>query len=86
MKWRGAIVVLGVFTLISACADSSEIGTGGEAMESGWDPQFTEDWGPKVGTKLPDLHARDTSGKVTGLKDLVGEKGVLLFFVRSTNW
>lgn len=87
MKWfYSAVLLLGLFVASTACAERSGDGSSGETMTSGWDPQFTRDWGPKVGEKLPELHVSRANGSDETLTDLAGEKGLLLFFVRSTNW
>lgn len=44
-------------------------------------------FGPAVGSKAPDLGARpDQSGKPRRLKELSGQKGVVLMFYRSAGW
>lgn len=52
---------------------------------------FSEDyqdtWGPDIGSMLPDLTVKDTDGKDRSIDDLRGEsKGLLIFFVRTSNW
>ena len=48
---------------------------------------FAEDLGPAVGTKAPDIGTRlDQSGKPHELSDLMGRKGLVLFFYRSADW
>jgi len=43
--------------------------------------------GPAVGTRFPDsLNAQDQNGKNRSLPELLGEKGVLIAFVRSADW
>ncbi|MDX2221517.1 MAG: peroxiredoxin family protein, partial [Rhodospirillaceae bacterium] len=45
------------------------------------------DIGPAVGTNIPDgFVARDATGAPVGLADIVGDKGVVLAFVRSASW
>ena len=51
-----------------------------------WDPEYTKNWAPSIGALLPALSVRDTSGETLEFDDLTGEKGLLIFFVRSTNW
>ena len=45
-----------------------------------------DDWGPAVGTPIPRLEAYDQSGALRRLGDLTGERGLLLFMNRSTDW
>lgn len=47
---------------------------------------YAEEWGPKVGTPLPALHAPDQTGTARSLADLYGENGVLILFNRSADW
>jgi peroxiredoxin Q/BCP len=43
--------------------------------------------GPKIGSPIPhDLKASDASGAARAFDDLVGPKGMALFFVRSVDW
>ena len=51
-----------------------------------WNPEFTKDWAPAIGSSLPPLSVKETSGLTPVFDDLTGEKGLLIFFVRSTNW
>lgn len=47
---------------------------------------YQDDWGPPVGAVLPALAAEDQSGVERRVADLAGEKGLLVFFVRSADW
>ncbi len=47
---------------------------------------YQDDWGPPAGAVLPALAAEDQSGVVRRVADLAGEKGLLIFFVRSADW
>lgn len=48
---------------------------------------FQDEWGPEVGSELPELTVKDTEGKDRTLEDLTGDnKGIVLFFVRTSNW
>jgi hypothetical protein len=40
----------------------------------------------KVGEKIPDFHAADQYGKDRRFSDLVGPKGLVLFFYKSADW
>ena len=49
--------------------------------------EFEENWGPDVGSDFPELAVKDTEGKDRSVDDLRGEnKGLLIFFVRTSNW
>lgn len=49
--------------------------------------QATEDFGPAVGAKVPDIGTPlDQKDKPRSLQSLMGEKGVVLFFYRSAAW
>ena len=46
-----------------------------------------QDLGPAVGTKAPDIGAPlDQNSKPRPLESLMGDKGLVLFFFRSTVW
>lgn len=48
---------------------------------------FQDEWGPEVGSDLPELTVKDTEGNDRTLEDLTGDnKGIVLFFVRTSNW
>ena len=48
---------------------------------------WEDNWGPEVGSELPEVSVDDTDGNEKSLKDLTGDsKGLLLFFVRTSNW
>ena len=72
MKIKIGLVAIGLLMLVGISTSGSE---------------FEENWGPEVGTSLPELAVKDTSGKDRDVKDLTGEKkGLVLFFVRTSNW
>jgi hypothetical protein len=48
---------------------------------------MAQDLGPAVGTKAPDIGAPlDQASKPRPLDSLMGDKGLVLFFFRSTVW
>ena len=47
---------------------------------------FSDDWGPAVGSMLPTLEATDHAGVSRNLENLAGEQGLLLFLNRSADW
>ena len=51
-----------------------------------WASEYSESWGPAVGSVLPVLEAPDQTGTVRTLADLTGEQGLLLFLNRSADW
>ena len=51
-----------------------------------WAEEFSDAWGPEVGSTLPVLEAPDQTGEVRTLADLAGEQGLLLFLNRSADW
>lgn len=49
--------------------------------------EYQDTWGPDIGSELPDLVVKDTQGNDRTVEDLRGEsKGLLIFFVRTSNW
>ncbi len=51
-----------------------------------WDSEYTEQWAPAIGSSLPLLSVQDTDGESKVFADLTGDQGLLIFFVRSTDW
>ena len=47
---------------------------------------YQDDWGPAVGTPMLAIEAADQTGAVRDLASLKGERGLLLFMVRSADW
>ena len=47
---------------------------------------YSDGWGPAVGSALPVLEAPDHTGQLRTLDDLVGEQGLMLFLSRSADW
>jgi len=46
-----------------------------------------QELGPRIGAKIPDMGTpSDQTGKQRSLSSLMGEKGLVLFFVRSADW
>lgn len=49
--------------------------------------EYQDNWGPAVGSELPDLAVKDTKGTDRTVDDLRGEsKGLLIFFARTSDW
>lgn len=68
---RGTLLVAAVAMLCGALSHADE---------------YSDGWGPQVGSQLPILNAQDQSGTPRTLQDLTGRKGLLLFVNRSTDW
>ena len=49
-------------------------------------PAYQDDWGPPVGEPLAAFDVPDQTGARRDLAGLAGERGVLVFFVRSADW
>lgn len=47
---------------------------------------YSDSWGPALGSTLPVLSAPDQTGAIRTLDDLAGEQGLLLFLNRSADW
>ncbi len=44
------------------------------------------EYGPPVGSQMPDFALADQNGKVQTLKGLLGPKGAVVLFFRSADW
>ena len=58
---------------------------------AGWIPatladDYSNGWSLPVGAPAPAIAATDQSGAVRSLDSLAGERGLLLFLVRSADW
>jgi hypothetical protein len=42
--------------------------------------------GPQVGERLPDFSLTDQSGRTRTLQSLMGQRGLMLVFIRSADW
>ena len=69
-------VIVGVLSLGGLLLGS------GSALAS----EYSESWGPAVGSTPPLLEAPDQTGAMRSLQDLAGEQGLLLFLNRSADW
>ena len=56
------------------------------STSAAWASEYSEGWGPAVGSQLPVLEAPDQTGTIRTLDDLSGEQGLLLFLNRSADW
>ena len=68
-------------TLLSVTGLSALLASGGA-----WASEYSESWGPALGSALPVLNAPDQTGAIRTLDDLAGEQGLLLFLNRSADW
>ena len=44
------------------------------------------DYGPVVGSRMPDFALRDQNGETRTLKNVLGPKGAAILFFRSADW
>jgi hypothetical protein len=56
------------------------------AVPAAWADDYTQEWGPQVGTAMPAIAAPDQDGVQRALADIQGENGVLILFNRSADW
>lgn len=68
-------------TLVSVTGLSALVASSGA-----WSSEYSDGWGPALGTTLPLLEAPDQTGATRTLADLSGEQGLLLFLNRSADW
>ncbi|MEM7001393.1 MAG: hypothetical protein AAF529_11445 [Pseudomonadota bacterium] len=47
---------------------------------------YAAEWGPQVGTPMPELAAPDHTGAARTLDNLAGDNGLLLVLTRSADW
>ena len=47
---------------------------------------YTRGWGPSIDEPIPLLQARDQRGELRDITNLSGDRGLLLFMVRSADW
>jgi len=89
--------LLGLSFFISGCADDSN-STANEVQDAATGTpdvveqvaapkeEYTDVWGPPVGSRIPRIEATDHMGAAATLKSLRGENGLLLVFSRSADW
>ena len=84
-KTAGTRVPLAVFVACGVLAMSSGV-SAGEAAADDEAAGYETDWGPAVGTTMPDVETRDSQGTSRDLASLTGERGLLLVISRSAVW
>ena len=90
LKWssilRIRILTLSLlfFAIVAANSACSESAT--EEKEAMATTEYVEHWGPELGTQAPSLIVKDINGEARTREDLSGEKGLVIFFIRSTSW
>jgi hypothetical protein len=47
---------------------------------------MARDYGPPVGSKMPDFALADQDGRTRTLHSLLGPKGAVILFFRSADW
>ncbi|MCY4128558.1 MAG: hypothetical protein OXG15_04860 [Gammaproteobacteria bacterium] len=84
MKRFTQLLAIVFVTLLTAACENQSV----QELKSlvDWNPEYTKNWAPSIGASLPALSVKDTNGNTLDFNDLKGEKGLLIFFVRSTNW
>ena len=55
-------------------------------LVSGEDDSYASQWGPGIGTQLPDLEVKGPDGESRNFDQLKGSNGLVLVFVRSSDW
>lgn len=50
------------------------------------DDSYASQWGPAIGTQLPDLEVKNPEGESRNFDQLKGSNGLVLVFVRSSDW
>lgn len=70
-RMKSTLAVAGALVALAGSAGASE---------------YQDAWGPAVGSPMPAIEARDQTRTVRDLTSLQGERGVLLFMVRSADW
>jgi hypothetical protein len=77
-------VVLCALTLVSVLAIQSL--TAGQTAPPVRDRVDVSKRGPQVGERVPDFSLTDQDGRVRTLQSLMGERGLMLVFLRSADW
>lgn len=71
------VLVVGVLAVSpSASEDAADDGATG----------YAADWGPAIGTAIPELETRDSQGMSRDFASLAGDHGLLLVISRSADW
>lgn len=47
---------------------------------------YAADWGPAIGTAIPEFETRDSQGTSRDFASLAGDRGLLLVISRSADW
>jgi len=47
---------------------------------------LAREYGPPVGSRMPDFTLRDQNGQAHSLQSLLGPKGAVILFFRSADW
>ena len=55
-------------------------------LVSGEDGSYASQWGPAIGTQLPELEVKGPDGESRSFDQLKGSNGLVLVFVRSSDW
>lgn len=75
-----------VLVLVGAAVLTLTTSVGAAGAAASPEPRYVDLWGPALGSELPLLDAVDHTGERRRLADLAGQRGLLLFLVRSADW
>lgn len=73
-RLRRLLVSLGLL-IATVCGNSAAIAE-----------DYSDQWGPEIGSQLPVLEAYDQTGVLRNLDNLSGDHGLLLIMNRSADW
>lgn len=77
MKRLGLALVLALIAPLASAHAQSPVEAAAEAASG---------FGPAIGERAPDLDVMDADGARRSLSDLMGERGLVLYFNRSLDW
>ena len=55
-------------------------------LVSAEDDSYASQWGPAIGSQLPDLEVKNPEGESRNFDQMKGSNGLVLVFVRSSDW
>lgn len=77
---RGRIPLAVVLGVLAVSSSASEDVADDEATG------YAADWGPAIGTAIPEIETRDSQGMSRDFASLTGDRGLLLVISRSADW
>lgn len=81
---RLSLAVLVVCATVTANFAWSEADTVEEKNIEG--TTYVDEWGLALGEQAPELAVKDVHGEEITRESISGEKGLVIFFIRSTSW